>query len=178
MTNGAKHSRLMVLLHWLVALAILNSMIGGWVIIRGADAIDPRMIGVMMLHMAVGSAIGALTIARMIARRRGKRADLPGEMESATGRFAARMHAASYWLVLAMVATGFAIAISTGLKDVVFGGTAAAIPAEMARAVDESPARAVHAALAWALFAFLGLHLAGLIRSQTRGERPFRRMLP
>lgn len=170
---AAKHSRPLVALHWAVAALVLTSLVGGWVVLRGKADTDPTKLGSLARHMAIGATIGALTLARLVVRRRGHRAWLPDETTTLAGRGANWLHLLSYVLVLGMVATGFATALTTGLNQVVFGG-GGDIPASLAA----SPVRAAHAAIAWLVFGFVAIHVGAVLWHQLRGRRILGRMLP
>jgi cytochrome b561 len=65
-------------------------------------------------------------------------------------------------LILAMAASGVAIALLAGLPEIVFTGGAGVLPENFA----SYPPRTVHGWIAKALMALIGLHLAGVVYHQ------------
>lgn len=160
-------------LHWTIAALVLTSLVGGWVVLRGTADTDPTKLGSLARHMAIGVTIGALTLVRLVVRRRGRRVPPPGEVLKGLERLAPVLHGLSYLLLLGMAASGLATAITTGLNQVVFGGGGLIPPG-----VAASPSRAAHAAIAWLILGFIVLHVGAVVWHHLRGERILRRMLP
>jgi cytochrome b561 len=160
-----RYHPLLSALHWVLAALILAMLALGFLVIAPATAGDPGKIDVLRVHMATGSLILALMLARVIVRWRTRRPD--------TGRTTSLQHLALYLLVFAMVATGFAMAVLTGLNLVVFGAPGQPLPAGLAT----HPARLAHFGLAVALGVLAGWHLGfALFRHVVRRQGVFQRV--
>jgi len=163
--TATRYHPLLAALHWLLAALILGMLVFGFLVIAPMAAGDPGKIGVLKLHMATGALILALMLARVIVRWR---TTAPGT------RPATRLeHLALYLLVFAMIGTGFATAVLTGLNLVVFGAPGQALPTGLER----FPTRVAHLCLAVALGLLVAWHLGSAVfRQAVRGEAVFRRV--
>src|SRR5437588_5856155 len=91
--------------------------------------IDPRKIGILLVHMSLGMLILGLTVIRFIVRLlTGKPADATTGY-AALDRSARLAHYSFYLLVVLMAGSGLATAILAGLNRRVFQKTSEALPA-------------------------------------------------
>jgi len=124
-------------------------------------------------HMAIG-----LTVAFLIALRLALRFALepPPRVTSgsaALDRLAGGVHAALYVSVLAIVASGLALAVTKGLVPIVLGTSQAPIPG----GIHDAPAHEVHEAIGAVLVALVVLHtLAALYHQFVRRDGLLGRM--
>lgn len=163
-----------VVLHWLSALLVLLAWaIGALVFERVADSDSATRLLALRVHMAAG-----LTVGFVVALRLALRFALAQPPRATTGNakldaLAPMVHAGLYLAALAMVASGLALAVTTGLPDIVLGRSRAPIPA----GIHDAPVHAVHAAIGVLLISLVVLHLlAALYHQFVRRDRLLARM--
>ncbi len=175
MTN-ARYSMTAMILHWLIALALIFQIALGWqfeALERGAN-----LFGLYQLHKSVGIAILVLSLARLFLRyTRPRPAAFADNIWSE--RAAKFVHAAFYAVMIGGPLTGWMV-VSTAKIDVptlLFG----IIPLPhlpIGRPFHE-PAEILHELLAWVAIALLFLHVAGALRHQFfKQENILGRMIP
>ena len=134
---------------------------------------DPVKLFGLRGHMTVGLAILVLMLIRLVVRLRSEsppRADAGNPLLNAV---AVVVHWSLYITVIAMAASGFALAISAGLPAIVFGGSGEPLPANFF----EFPPRIVHGILANLLAILILAHFAGFLFHQfIRRDGLFKRM--
>jgi len=163
--TAARYHPLLAVLHWALALLILAMLALGFLVIAPGAADDPGRIGVLRVHMATGSLILALMLARVVVR-----AITRGPQSRPA---VALGHLGLYLLVFGLIGTGFATAVLTGLNLVVFGAPGQAIPAGLA----SFPTAVAHAWLAIALAILVAGHLGQALFHQFIRHKPvFRRV--
>lgn len=163
--TATRYHPLLAVLHWLLAALILGMLAFGFLVIAPMAAGDAGKIGMLKLHMATGAAILALMLARVVVRWR---TAAPGTRPAAR-----REQLALYLLVFAMIGTGFATAVLTGVNLVVFGPPGQPLPPGLER----FPTRVAHLGLAVVLALLVAWHLGSAVfRQAVRGEAVFRRV--
>lgn len=151
MDTPTKYLRIMVTLHWLVALLVILSLLGGQFFVSELKNDDPAKIGALMGHMIIGGSILILMLARLFIRLRSA---VPPHANTAS----MLAHWGLYALIFAMVGSGIAMSVATGLPDIVFAGKGT-LPATF----NTLTARTVHGIVATALIALVALHIAAAI---------------
>jgi cytochrome b561 len=73
MKEVSRYHPLLVALHWLLALLVIASMTIGFFLLPAMSNSDPRKLNILMLHMAGGMLILALTMIRLVVRLRTRR---------------------------------------------------------------------------------------------------------
>ena len=114
------------LVHWASALIIACLMLIGWVGFTGTAADYPAKSGLLMAHMGAGSLIALLTIMRVVLHFQRSRKRLAQSHDAIANNTPGLMHALQwtiYLLIAAMIGTGFATAVQSGLNLAVFGGS-------------------------------------------------------
>ncbi|MBV6659065.1 MAG: cytochrome b/b6 domain-containing protein [Devosiaceae bacterium] len=107
---GQRYSAVAIILHWVIAAAILFQMVGGkWMVSRG-DSADQTVFAVFQIHKTVGLTILALTLARIIWRLTNPAPALPAGMKGWEIAAAKFTHIGFYALLLAVPLTGWAMA--------------------------------------------------------------------
>ncbi len=175
MTN-ARYSMTAMILHWLIALALIFQIALGWqfeALERGAN-----LFGLYQLHKSVGIAILVLSLVRLFLRYARPRPAAFADNIWAE-RAATFVHAAFYAVMIGGPLTGWML-VSTAKIDVptlLFG----IIPLPhlpIGRPFHE-PAEILHGLLAWVAIALLFLHVAGALRHQFfKQENILGRMIP
>lgn len=152
---------LLMFLHWLLGLMILGMLALGWLVLAATPNTDPGKVGVLMIHMASGAAILVLTGIRLAVRLSTVRPS-PGQPV-----WTGFIHYSFYAAVFAMITTGFAIAIESGLNLIVFGAPGQPLPASL----EAYPSHALHEVLAVILASLIAAHLLlVLYRRFIRGD--------
>lgn len=163
----------LVALHWLLGLMIVVGLYMGIFALEAVPNSDPAKVDGLRGHMINGMLIGALMILRLMVRVRTAHPQAAPTGMAWADAIAPWTHWALYVLVLAMVASGFAMSLMAGLPAIVFGGSGEALP----ETFDIYWPRAVHGIVAKLLIALVMLHVAAAIYHQfVKGDGLFRRM--
>ena len=155
-----RYHPLLVALHWLLAALILGALLMGGLVMSEMPNTDPAKIGALRNHMIVGGVIGLLTLLRLVTRARTARPAPADAGHPLLNRLAGPAHGALYLLVLAMVGSGIALSVQSGLPDAVFG--TAPLPASFH---DYAP-RAAHGLIAALLGLTILAHLGAALYHQ------------
>ncbi len=169
----SRYHPILVVLHWLLALMIVMGLIMGSQVLAATANADPQKLFYLRMHMSMGLIILALMIFRLFVRlvtAKPPRADIGNGVLNRLGRLT---HYAFYLVVIALAASGLAMANMAGLPAIVFGGSGAPLPASF----DALPPRAAHGALAFVLMLLVAGHaLAFLYHQFVRRDSLFSRM--
>lgn len=160
----ARYHPALVILHWVLALMLLLALVMGTFVLAEMPNDASDKIGSLRGHMILGSAIGALMLARLIVRSRTRRPPAASTGNAALDRLGGLAHASLYVLVFVMAASGLATALWAGLPQIVFGNATTPLP----ESFFIYPSRYVHGWVATALFVVIGLHLVGALFHQFR----------
>src|SRR2546427_2198676 len=155
MKQVSRYHPLLVTLHWVLAVLIVAALTIGFFGLAATPNSDPQKIGILRVHMAGGMLILALMVIRFIVRIWTSR-----PADATTGyphldRIAPISHYGFYVLVLLMVGTGYATAISAGLNKIVFQRSGDPLPPSFAA----YPTFVAHSFLAAVLLGFIALHV-------------------
>ncbi len=157
-----RYHPLLVALHWLLALMIIMGLVMGGFVLSETPNDDPFKLVALRMHMGAGIAILVLMVIRLVVRLATAK---PPEAD--IGNAALNMGAkAAHWLfylaVIAMCASGLAIANMAGLPAIVFGGSGDPLPPDFSA----FPPRAAHGALAMLLMVLIAAHVAAALYHQ------------
>lgn len=155
--SDGRYPQALVVLHWLLAV-LLAFMLSMGMVLPYIPHDAPGKIGALQGHMIAGAAILVLTLLRMIVRWRTHHPPASPTGKDRVGGIAVWMHRALYVMVIAMVASGFALSISSGLGQIVFGGVGS-LPVTF----DAFPARAVHGAVSKIFLALVVAHVGAVL---------------
>lgn len=163
----------LVALHWLLAAMIIGGLVAGGLGLASTPNSDPFKLFSLKMHMSIGTGILVLMIARLAIRFMTKKpphADIGNKTLNKAGVAA---HYLLYAVVIAMSASGLAIAKEANLFAIVFGGAAEPLPVDFS---DIAP-RAAHGALAIILSLVIASHVfAALYHQYIRKDSLFARM--
>lgn len=149
-------------LHWLSAALIAALLAIGWLVFEKAASDYPVRTGLLAAHMAGGSLIGLLTVVRVAIRlRRKPRRRGSGEIVT-SGSARPSIQRLLYVAIFAMVGTGFATAITSGLNLAVFGGDTSQLVADW----PQLTVLQVHGWLALLLLALVAVHVSVQVRDR------------
>jgi cytochrome b561 len=160
--TSSRYHPALVSLHWLLALLILLALAMGTFLLKEMPNTSPDKIGALRGHMIMGFVIGALMLIRLVIRNHSSHPYAASTGNALLDQLRKSAHTGLYVLILAMAASGVAIALLAGLPEIVFTGGAGVLPENFA----SYPPRTVHGWIAKALMALIGLHLAGVVYHQ------------
>jgi len=157
-----RYHPLLVSLHWLLAILIIFSLLYGENILEGMPNDDPEKISALKVHMVIGVSVLVLMLVRLFVRiktEKPEEIDTGNALINKTGKYT---HYLFYVLVFLMVASGIGISVLSGLPDIVFFESGAALPDTFK---DLLPRKA-HGLVAKVLFLLIILHLLGTLYHQ------------
>ena len=175
--NAARYTAIAILLHWVIAFAIIGMIFVGW------NMHDNEAL--YQLHKSIGITILTLTIARIAWRLFNAPPPEPAGMAWWEKALSGLVHLGFYGLMLAMplsgwllVSTSYEFDIPTVLFGVVswpdFPGSAA-----LANEEGHELMQSAHSILPWIAFGLLGLHVLGAVKHDLLDkEGVIKRMIP
>ena len=171
----ARYHPALATLHWLLAAMIVGALAAGTFLLAPVANADPAKMFSFRAHMSLGVAILALTLVRLALRLATRKPAPATTGTPALDRLAGLTHWAFYALVIAMCASGIALALAAGLPQIVFFGTGDPLPINF----NTYTAWDVHGALANGLMALIALHVAAALWHHfIRKDGLLRRMNP
>ena len=163
----------LVSLHWLLAILIIVALLMGSNILSQIPNNNPEKILALKAHMITGVVILLLMAVRLVIRyftEKPAAVDTGNAMQDKAGVIA---HYLLYILVFAMAGSGIATAITSGLPDIVFNNSGAALPKDF----NDILPRIFHGFIAKALFFVILLHtLAAFFHQLIRKDGLLSRM--
>lgn len=180
-TRAERYSAGAILLHWLIAAAIVFQVVLAW---RMGGPRSPEQFAVFQLHKSLGITILALSLLRLGWRLAHPPPPMPATLATWERWLARLTHLGFYAIMLGMPLTGW-IMVSTSrirVPTLLYGK----IPwpdlplAGAARGAWHEMGEVGHEALAWGVYVLLALHLAGALKHQlfSRDEPVLGRMAP
>jgi cytochrome b561 len=169
----ARYHPALVALHWILAVMILVSLLGGLTALSDLPNDDPTKVLALRSHMIFGLAILVLMLVRLVTRLRTAKPEEADIGNTVLNRLQRPGHWAIYAAVFGMVASGIALSAAAGLPPIVFEGTGDPLP----ESFQIYTARIVHGVFAWILLALIVGHIAAAGWHQgVRGDGLLRRM--
>ena len=164
---AARHySCVAIILHWLIAVAIICNLIGGfsldWFLESGEPAMKERGLAIIGLHKSVGLTVILLTMLRIGWRLANPPPLLPAHMTVLERRLARLSHGVFYVLMLVLPLSGWALA-STGRGPILWFGLSA-VPRLPVADTQRGLFGESHEVLAWTMVALLALHLSAALK--------------
>ena len=118
----------LVTLHWILAIAIALWLLMGSNTLSEMSNSDPERINSLRVHMAVGIGILVLMLTRLVVRLRSAKLEVIDASAVRMNKLSTIGHYALYTVVVLMSVSGIVTAQLTGLGDIVFFGSGAALP--------------------------------------------------
>lgn len=182
--NRTRYSTVAIVLHWLIAAAIIFQVILAW----RMDGRTPQGFALIQLHKSVGISILLLSLARLAWRLTHRPPPMPASMATWERWLAKVAHVGLYVIMIGMPITGW-IMVSTSriqVPTLLFGtvpwphfpGLAHLVgPAKTAW---NSFGHTGHEVLAWGAYVLIALHVAGALKHQlfSRDEPVLAHMAP
>ena len=179
-----RYTSVAITLHWLIALAIVGMIFGGWYMSDLPDG-APGQYFLYQMHKSVGITILLLTIARIIWRGMNPPPPLPEDMNSLEKTASHLVHLGFYGLMIALPLTGWlysSVSIKLDVPTVLYGVISWPDVPFVEGLKTETASGAVnfvHSKLAWVVFALLALHVAGAVKHELSAEEGVvKRMVP
>lgn len=174
-----------IVLHWLIAAAILFQMQLPW---RFHDLKTPEAFALIQLHKSVGITILVLSLARLGWRLANPPPPEPQTLAPWERILSSAVHVGLYGLMIGMPITGWLLVSTskTGIPTLLYGLAPwphipgfARLP-EAGREVWNGFAHESHELLGWGFYILIGLHVAGALKHQlfSRDEPVLARMAP
>ncbi len=172
-----RYTTIAIVLHWLIALAIIGMIFLGWNMGENAK--------LYQIHKSIGISILILTIARIVWRLMNPPPPLGNDMPKLEKTASHLVHLGFYGLMLAMPLTGWLLVSTTyefNISTVLFGVVSwPDIPGVgfLANEQGHGAVEFVHSKLAWLALGLLALHVAGAIKHEITDESGvLKRMIP
>lgn len=182
--RSSRYTGVAIALHWVIALAIIAMILGGWYMSDLPDG-APGQYFLYQLHKSVGITILTLTMARIIWRVMNPPPPLPTDMSHMEKLASHAVHLGFYGLMIALPLTGW-LYVSTAYEfdvpTVLFGVISwPDIPGLgfLSNEAGHGAIEQVHSKLAWLVLGLLALHIAGALKHEfSSDEGVLRRMAP
>ncbi len=182
--SSERYSSVAITLHWVMAIAIVGMILGGWYMGDLPDG-APGQYFLYQMHKSIGITILLLTLARIIWRVMNRPPALPAEMNSLEKTASHLVHLGFYGLMIALPLTGWlysSVSIKLDVPTVLYGMISWPDVPFVEGLKTEAASGAVnfiHSKLAWVVLALLGLHVAGAIKHEFSAEEGvLKRMIP
>ncbi len=151
----------LIILHWLLALAIVLAFAFGSFVLDDMDNANIQKPGLLKLHITLGALILVFTFVRLAVRARSTKPAPLVTGKPAMDRLAVGIHHLLYTLTVLTALGGLALAYSADLFNVLYQHTGS-LPKDF----EGYTSHEIHGLLAFALLGVAGLHLAGALQHQ------------
>lgn len=179
-----RYTSVAITLHWLIALAIVGMIFGGWYMSDLPDG-APGQYFLYQMHKSVGITILLLTIARIIWRGMNPPPALPDDMNGLEKTASHLVHLGFYGLMIALPLTGWlysSVSIKLDVPTVLYGVISwpdVPFVEGMKTETASGAVNFIHSKLAWVALALLALHVAGAVKHELSAEEGVvKRMVP
>lgn len=185
MSNPAeRYSVVAIVLHWVIALAMIGMIFGGWYMTDLPDG-APGQYFLYQLHKSIGITVLLLTVARIIWRVMNPPPALPDDMNALEKTASHLVHLGFYGLMILLPLTGWlysSVSVKLDVPTVLYGLISwPDVPFVDALKTEGASGTVnfIHGRLAWLLLALLALHVAGAIKHEIGSETGvLKRMIP
>lgn len=182
--SSERYSSVAITLHWLIAIAIIGMIFGGWYMTDLPDG-APGQYFLYQMHKSVGITILLLTVARIIWRVMNPPPPLPEDMNGLEKTASHLVHLGFYGLMILLPLTGWlysSVSVKLDVPTVLYGVISwpdvpfvDGLKTEGASGI----VNFIHGRLAWVALLLLALHVAGAIKHELNAEEGvLKRMLP
>lgn len=172
-----RYSRTAMVLHWVIALAVLGQIAFGWYL-QTVPRLTPDRTVFVNMHKSTGLVIGLLILARLAWRLTHKPPPLPASMPAWERRAAAASHALLYACMLIMPLAGYTASNFSKFGVKLFNAVLLPPWGTDDRAV-YAFFNGLHVATSYVFAALIAIHIAAALKHLFfPRHRIFRRMLP
>ncbi|MEW8626652.1 MAG: cytochrome b/b6 domain-containing protein [Candidatus Thiodiazotropha sp.] len=168
-----RYHSFLITLHWLLAVLILMGLTMGANVLSSTPNDVPEKLLYLRIHMSMGMLILVLMVIRLTVRVFSEKPVAADIGHSFLNKLGVATHYLLYLVTILLAASGLATANLAGLPEIVFGGSAAPLPATF----DAFPPRIAHGLLAVVLLILVAGHvMASLYHQFVRKDGLFSRM--
>lgn len=182
--QSERYTSVAITLHWVIALAILGMIFGGWYMTDLPDG-APGQYFLYQMHKSVGITILLLSIARIIWRVMNPPPALPDDMNGLEKAASHLVHLGFYGLMILLPLTGWlysSVSVKLDVPTVLYFVVSwpdvpfvEGLKTETASGV----VNFIHSKLAWVTLGLLALHVAGAVKHELSAEEGvLKRMIP
>lgn len=182
--SSERYSSVAITLHWVIAIAIIGMIFGGWYMSDLPDGASGQYF-LYQMHKSVGITILLLSVARLIWRGMNPAPALPADMNGLEKTASHMVHLGFYGLMIALPLTGWlysSVSVKLDVPTVLYGMISWPDVPFVDGLKTETASGAVnfiHSKLAWVALALLALHVAGAIKHEFSAEEGvLKRMIP
>ena len=182
--QSERYSTIAIILHWLIAFAMIGMILGGWYMTDLPDG-APGQYFLYQMHKSIGITVLLLTIARILWRVMNPPPALPDDMKGLEKTASHLVHLGFYGLMIALPLTGWlysSVSVKLDVPTVLYGVISWPDVPFVDGLKTEAASGAVnfvHSKLAWVTLALLALHVAGAIKHELSAEQGvLKRMAP
>lgn len=182
--SSERYTSVAITLHWLIAIAIIGMILGGWYMGDLPDG-APGQYFLYQMHKSIGITILLLTVARIIWRVMNRPPALPDEMNGLEKTASHLVHFGFYGLMIALPLTGWlysSVSVKLDVPTVLYGVISwpdVPFVEGLKTEAASGTVNFIHSKLAWVVLALLGLHVAGAIKHEfSTEEGVLKRMIP
>ncbi|HIO11612.1 MAG TPA: cytochrome b [Deltaproteobacteria bacterium] len=153
-----KYSNKLVTLHWLTVPLVIFSLVMGILVLAELPN-NAEKINSLRVHMLVGFVIGLLTLIRIFVKKKHEPLE-PLKIDNPVRKKLIKVtHFSLYTLLLLMVSSGVSLSLISGVGEIAFFGSTAALPEDFEVFLPKT----AHAIFAKVLFAFIGILIVGVL---------------
>jgi cytochrome b561 len=182
--SSERYTSVAITLHWLIAIAIVGMILGGWYMGDLPDG-APGQYFLYQMHKSIGITILLLTVARIIWRVMNRPPALPEEMNGLEKTASHLVHIGFYGLMIALPLTGWlysSVSVKLDVPTVLYGIISwpdVPFVEGLKTEAASGTVNFIHSKLAWVVLALLALHVAGAIKHEFSAEEGvLKRMIP
>lgn len=182
--SSERYTSVAITLHWLIAVAIVGMILGGWYMGDLPDG-APGQYFLYQMHKSIGITILLLTVARIIWRVMNRPPALPEEMNGLEKTASHLVHIGFYGLMIALPLTGWlysSVSVKLDVPTVLYGIISwpdVPFVEGLKTEAASGTVNFIHSKLAWVVLALLALHVAGAIKHEFSAEEGvLKRMIP
>lgn len=182
--QSERYTSVAITLHWVIALAIVGMIFGGWYMTDLPDG-APGQYFLYQMHKSVGITILLLTIARIIWRGMNPPPALPDDMNGLEKTASHLVHLGFYGLMILLPLTGWlysSVSVKLDVPTVLYFVVSwPDVPFVEGLKTETASGMVnfIHSKLAWVTLALLALHVAGAVKHELSAEEGvLKRMLP
>lgn len=182
--SSERYTSVAITLHWLIAIAIVGMILGGWYMGDLPDG-APGQYFLYQMHKSIGITILLLTVARIIWRIMNRPPALPDEMNGLEKTASHLVHFGFYGLMIALPLTGWlysSVSVKLDVPTVLYGIISwpdVPFVEGLKTEAASGTVNFIHSKLAWVVLALLALHVAGAIKHEFSAEEGvLKRMIP
>lgn len=182
--RSPRYTSVAITLHWLIAIAIVGMILGGWYMGDLPDG-APGQYVLYQTHKSIGITILLLTVARIAWRMMNPPPPLPDDMNGMEKTASHLVHLGFYGLMIAMPLTGWlysSVSIKLDVPTVLYGIVSwpdVPFVDGLKTETGSGIVNFIHSKLAWVALGLLALHVAGALKHEFSAEDGvLKRMIP